>query len=140
MDREHKAHLRNLSSRPEHPKLNPNRPQRVIDLEVLKQYAAVGMPDKELAEFYNVKYQYFTDNFGFITAEMRQQYKFDIRSKQLELAMNGSERLLVHLGKAELGQSETIKQELSTPTDSGPLQVEHNVLTAPKGWKPQDEV
>ena len=60
-----------------------------------------------MADFFGVPLQTFMDNFRDIIVKNRLITKQRLRSKQLEVALNGDRTMLIWLGKQMLGQSES---------------------------------
>lgn len=87
--------------------LNPvGRPRKVLDAEGVAKLAAIGCSINTIAEFYNVSVQTIMENFHNAYQDGYQAVSSRIRSKQVELALNGNVPMLIHLGKTMLKQKE----------------------------------
>ena len=83
------------------------RNKTVIPEEQVMELARLHCTSKEMAEFFDVPYTTFTDNFRDIITKGRLETKQRLRAAQLKLALNGDRTLLIWLGKNILGQSES---------------------------------
>ena len=79
----------------------------VIPEEQVAELAKLHCTNKEMADFFGVPLQTFMDNFRDIIIKNRLITKQRLRSKQLEVALNGDRTMLIWLGKQMLGQSES---------------------------------
>ena len=79
----------------------------VIPEEQVAELSKLHCTNKEMADFFGVPLQTFMDNFRDIIIKNRLITKQRLRSKQLEVALNGDRTMLIWLGKQMLGQSET---------------------------------
>jgi len=79
----------------------------VIPEEQVAELAKLHCTNKEMADFFGVPLQTFMDNFRDIITKNRLITKQRLRSKQLEVALNGDRTMLIWLGKQMLGQSES---------------------------------
>ncbi len=83
------------------------RNKTVIPEEQVMELARLHCTNKEMAEFFDVPYTTFTDNFRDIITKGKLETKQRLRAAQLKLALNGDRTLLIWLGKNILGQSES---------------------------------
>jgi hypothetical protein len=80
----------------------------VIPEEEVAQLSQYHCTNKEMADFYGVPLQTFMDNFRDIIDKNRLITKQRLRKAQLDLALNGKDRvMLIWLGKNLLGQSDS---------------------------------
>lgn len=80
----------------------------VIPEEEVAQLSQYHCTNKEMADFYGVPLQTFMDNFRDIIDKNRIITKQRLRKAQLDLALNGKDRvMLIWLGKQMLGQSDS---------------------------------
>jgi len=83
------------------------RDKIVIPEEEVAQLSQYHCTNKEMADFYGVKLQTFMDNFRDIIDKNRIITKQRLRKAQLDLALNGKDRvMLIWLGKNILGQTD----------------------------------
>ena len=83
--------------------------------EEVAQLSQYHCTNKELADFYGVPLQTFMDNFRDIIDKNRIITKQRLRKAQLDLALNGKDRvMLIWLGKQMLGQAENPVSQEST--------------------------
>tara|TARA_R110001606_G_C15260538_1_gene638398 strand:+ start:382 stop:810 length:429 start_codon:yes stop_codon:yes gene_type:complete len=79
----------------------------VIPEEQVAQLAQYHCTNKEMADFFGVKLQTFTDNFRDIIDKNKIITKQRLRKAQLDLALTKHDRvMLIWLGKNMLGQSD----------------------------------
>ena len=84
------------------------RNKTVIPEEEVAQLSQYHCTNKEMADFYGVPLQTFMDNFRDIIDKNRLITKQRLRKAQLDLALNGKDRvMLIWLGKNLLGQSDS---------------------------------
>lgn len=84
------------------------RKKVVIPEEEVAQLSQYHCTNKEMADFYGVPLQTFMDNFRDIIDKNRLITKQRLRKAQLDLALNGKDRvMLIWLGKNLLGQSDS---------------------------------
>ena len=83
------------------------RNKTVIPEQKVAELAKLHCTNKEMADFFDVPLQTFMDNFRDIITKNRLITKQRLRSKQLEVALNGDRTMLIWLGKQMLGQSES---------------------------------
>jgi len=90
------------------------RNKTVIPEEQVAQLAQYHCTNKEMADFFDVPLQTFTDNFRDIITKNRLITKQRLRKKQLEVALNGDKTMLIWLGRNMLGQTENPISDEST--------------------------
>ncbi len=117
--------VKNTAEAPEQkPKKRTGRPQVPIDRTEFEYLVSCGCTLKMIAGFYAMKYGSCSDDtivrwckrtYGKTFYEVSSLYKEGGKSrllmKQMEVALNGSEKMLIWLGKVRLGQSENGMQE-----------------------------
>jgi hypothetical protein len=83
------------------------RDKIIVPEDQVAQLAQYHCTNKEMADFFGVKLQTFMDNFRDIIDKNRLITKQRLRKAQLDLALNGKDRvMLIWLGKNLLGQSD----------------------------------
>ena len=83
------------------------RDKVVIPEEQVAQLASYHCTNKEMADFFGVKLQTFTDNFRDIITKSKLETNQRLRKAQLDLALNKHDRvMLIWLGKNMLGQTD----------------------------------
>ena len=82
----------------------------LIDRDEVRRLAAFGATQIEIANFYGVSRESIRKYFTEEIEQGHQDMKFSLRRKQLDAAMNGSNTMLVWVGKQILGQVD--KQEV----------------------------
>lgn len=84
------------------------RDKIVVPEDQVAQLAQYHCTNKEMADFFGVKLQTFMDNFRDIIDKNRLITKQRLRKAQLDLALNGKDRvMLIWLGKNILNQSDS---------------------------------
>lgn len=86
------------------------RIDQLIDHDEVRRLAAFGATMIEIANFYGVSTDSIKRSFRDDIEKGHQDMKFSLRRKQLDSALNGSNTMLVWLGKQMLGQAD--KQEV----------------------------
>lgn len=94
-----------------------------VDLTLVRRLARIHCSPQEIAEILNISSTNLLKNEEFRSVYNRNvaKGKMSIRRKQYLLALDGSERMLIWLGKQWLGQKDSYTQELSGP-NGGPIQ------------------
>jgi hypothetical protein len=114
------------------PKGTMGRPRIEIDFKVFEKLCFFQSTLEEIAGWFKccldtietrVKEHYKDDEgkgrtFSDVSSSLRGGGKISIRRKQFQRALGGSDKMLIHLGKQYLGQTE--KQEVEV-TQKGPL-------------------
>ena len=90
------------------------RNKTVIPEEQVAQLAQYHCTNKEMAEFFDVPLQTFSDNFRDIITKNRLITKQRLRKAQLDLALKGDKTMLIWLGRNMLGQTENPISDEST--------------------------
>ena len=95
------------------------RPLTPIDGEQVFKLAKLGMTQSEIGEVFGVDQSTISKRFASEFASARGQWKMSIRRAQTRRAIrDGSDAMLIHLGKSVLGQSD----RLDVTTNGKPLQ------------------
>lgn len=80
-----------------------------IDENVVRTLARVQCSYAEIAAHFGVDDSTITSRFSDLIVQERQNGKSNIRAKQFQRANAGSDRMLIHLGKNLLGQSDRVE-------------------------------
>lgn len=96
------------------------RPVRPIDPKVVEGMAYAGGTTEEIAQFLAVSRDTIERRFTDVLTQARARRRLRLRQLQWKAAEAGDKTMLIWLGKVELGQSETVKQE-HTGADGVPL-------------------
>ena len=107
------------------------RPPTEIDGDTVRKLAKLGCNQDEIADFFGVTQSVISERFRSDFHLGCAESKISIRRMQFKRAMQGSDRMLIHLGKVYLGQTDrldvtskgkplmiTIKARLSRATPS----------------------
>jgi hypothetical protein len=84
------------------------RPTKDIDGELVRKLAAIGCTQADVAEFFDVSQSVISERFRSDFQLGRAESKISLRRAQWRSAMKGSDRMLVHLGKVYLGQTDRL--------------------------------
>jgi hypothetical protein len=89
------------------------------DLEAIRNYAMVGCPDREIAYLIGVSPSRFVE-LKAARPEIQQVLEFgrsnlheSLRRRQVEKALSGDVKMLIHLGRVMLGQREEYGVEMT---------------------------
>lgn len=104
--------------KPGEPKGKAGRPPLDIDPKLVESLAATGAPITDIAAELGCCERTLTRRFSPVIEAGYARIKNRLRTKQLQVALSGSVPMLVHLGKAMLGQN-VERHELSGPGGSG---------------------
>jgi hypothetical protein len=101
------------------------RPQKTATLtaEQIEQLAAIGCADSEIAALCQISEAVLQNSFKAQLKNGRANLRVRVRRKQLERADQGSDTMLIWLGKVYLGQRETVETQISGP-NNGPIQIQ----------------
>ncbi len=88
-----------------------SRPLADIDGEQVRKLAALGATYKEIGAFFGVSEKTIWNRFSAEKQQGEASGNLSLRRRQWKRAMEGSDVMLIHLGKNRLGQAE--KQEIS---------------------------
>jgi hypothetical protein len=104
------------------PKRKGGRPRVEIDLDQVKELAAIGCTDDEIAVFFKVSKQTIMTRKAeeaFLNAlnEGRNNRKMSLRRAQTKAALAGSIPMLIWLGKNDLGQVDRQEHTIGTISD-----------------------
>lgn len=80
--------------------------QRVVPPDEVYKLAAMGCPDREIAEWFDVSESTLRYNFSSYLTKARAHLKQRLRQAQLRTAFEGNPTMLVWLGKNILGQTD----------------------------------
>tara|TARA_R110002020_G_scaffold4008_1_gene17524 strand:+ start:1145 stop:1687 length:543 start_codon:yes stop_codon:yes gene_type:complete len=104
-------HLKQLWQKGVRPEgANKRSIDELIDKDEVRRLAAFGATQIEIANFYGISRDSVRKYFTKEIEQGHQDMKFSLRRKQLDAALNGSNTMLVWLGKQILGQVD--KQEV----------------------------
>lgn len=104
------------------------RPKKRIDLEALKAMAAKQWSTVEMAAAFQVHRSTLERKYSAVIEEGRQRGRAKIRDLQWKRAMEGSDRLLLHISKHYLGQHDQI--QLDNVQSKVPLGSEKDLAAA----------
>ena len=103
------------------PKAKPTgRPVTPIDPKVVEGMGYAGGTNVEIAQFLGVSTDTIERRFAPVLEQSRARRRLRLRQLQWKAAEAGDKTMLIWLGKVELGQAETVKQE-HTGKDGAPL-------------------
>lgn len=88
--------------------------QRVVPPDEVWKLAEIGMTDREIADWFQIKEDTLRYNFADYLTKGRAGLKRRLRAVQLSTALSGNATLLIWLGKQYLGQSD---QPVNTDDD-----------------------
>ena len=111
------------------------RPQKTATLtaEQIEQLAAIGCADSEIAALCQISERELQRSFGAQLKNGRANLRARVRRKQLERADQGSDTMLIWLGKVYLNQRETVETQISGP-NNGPIEIQtYNYATSAAG-------
>jgi hypothetical protein len=80
--------------------------QKVVPPDEVWRLAEIGMTDREIAEWFQIKEDTLRYNFADYLTKGRAGMKRRLRAVQLSTALSGNATLLIWLGKQYLGQSD----------------------------------
>ena len=80
--------------------------QRVVPPDDVYKLAAMGCPNREIAEWFDINEDTLVYNFKPYLAKARSQLKQRLRHAQIHAALNGNATMLIWLGKQYLEQEE----------------------------------
>lgn len=81
--------------------------QKVVPPDEVWKLAEIGMTDREIAEWFQIKEDTLRYNFADYLTKGRAGMKRRLRAVQLSTALQGNATLLIWLGKQYLGQSDS---------------------------------
>jgi hypothetical protein len=84
------------------------RPAKDIDAELVRKLAKLGCTQDEIADFFGVTQSVISERFRSDFHLGCAESKISIRRMQFKRAMQGSDRMLIHLGKVYLGQTDWV--------------------------------
>ena len=80
--------------------------RRVVVPSEIYKLAAIGLTDRDIARWFEVKEDTLRYHFSDILAKGREDLKISLRRAQLKVALGGNATMLIWLGKNILGQQE----------------------------------
>jgi hypothetical protein len=99
------------------------RPLTPIDAEQVFKLGRLGLTQAEIADVFNVSPSVISERFRTEITRARAHWKLSLRRAQWKRAKAGSDAMLIHLGKSELGQ--TYKVDVTTAGKPTVVYVEH---------------
>jgi hypothetical protein len=84
------------------------RPAKDIDAELVRKLAKIGCTQDEIADFFGVTQSVISERFRSDFHLGCAESKISLRRMQFKRAMQGSDRMLIHLGKVFLGQTDRL--------------------------------
>jgi hypothetical protein len=84
------------------------RPPIQIDADQVRKLAKLGCNQDEIADFFGVTQSVISERFRSDFHVGRAESKISLRRMQFKRAMQGSDRMLIHLGKVYLGQTDRL--------------------------------
>ncbi len=84
------------------------RPRKDIDGVQVRRLAALGCTQQDVAEYFGVDQSTISHRFSSDFALGNADGKYSLRRMQWKAAASGSEKMLIHLGKVYLGQSDRV--------------------------------
>jgi hypothetical protein len=84
------------------------RPAKDIDAETVRKLAKLGCNQDEIADFFGVTQSVISERFRSDFHLGRAESKISLRRMQFKRAMQGSDRMLIHLVKVYLGQTDRL--------------------------------
>lgn len=100
----------------------PGRPKLDIDPAQVEALARIDCTTAEIASVIGCSPDTLERRFAAAIEKGRNDGKASIRRMQYKAAMSGNPTMLIWLGKIQLGQKETVRQE-HTGKDGGPIEV-----------------
>jgi hypothetical protein len=91
------------------------RPVKPIDAETVRKLAKIGCTQEDIAEFFGCSHSVISERFRQEFHQGRAASKISLRRAQWKSAMRGSDRMLIHLGKCYLGQSDRLHVTSNSP-------------------------
>lgn len=85
------------------------RPYAVLDEKQIEALAAMGASVTTIANFFGVDPQTIMYSYSQSFQRGRENLNLRLQVAQVERALNGSDTMLIHLGKARLGQSDKVE-------------------------------
>jgi hypothetical protein len=84
------------------------RPAKDIDADQVRKLAKLGCSQSEVADFLGVSQGVISERFRSDFHLGSAESKISLRRMQFKRAMQGSDRMLIHLGKVYLGQTDRV--------------------------------
>ena len=99
-----------------------SRPYKILDEEQIAKLAAMGASISTIAAFFDVDPNTIIYSYSSAYAKGRETLNLRLQVTQVNVALDGSVPMLIHLGKTRLGQKDTV--EIAVANDPNPA-VEH---------------
>jgi len=96
------------------------RPRKTVDPLKIIELSSKSLTVQEIAATLDVSVDTLTRRFAEQLAKGRELCNASLRRKQFQRAMDGSDKMLIHLGKNRLGQKDAVEHEHSGP-GGGPI-------------------
>lgn len=80
------------------------RPLKPIDAEMVRKLAKIGCTQRDIAEFFGVAHSVISERFRTDFQLGSAQSKISLRRAQFKRALQGSDTMLIHLGRSVLSQ------------------------------------
>src|ERR1700721_2805272 len=96
------------------------RPRKTVDPLKIIELSSKSLTVQEIAATLDVSVDTLTRRFAEQLTKGRELCNASLRRKQFDRAMDGSDKMLIHLGKNRLGQKDTVELEHSGPGE-GPI-------------------
>lgn len=93
------------------------RPKKPIDVHVLEKMAEKLWPIEEIAAGLRVSPQTIKRRYGKLIEDCRQRGKSKLRDLQWQRCLQGSDRMILHMGKHLLGQHDKLEQTITNTTN-----------------------
>ncbi len=84
------------------------RPLKDIDAEMVRKLARMGCTREDTAEYFDCSHSVISERFRQDFHQGRAESRISLRRAQWKRAMSGSDRMLIHLGKVYLGQTDRL--------------------------------
>jgi hypothetical protein len=84
------------------------RPTKDINGEMVQKLAKLGCTQNEIADFFDVTPSVISERFRSDFQLGHAESKINLRHMQFKRAMQGSDRMLIHLGKVYVCQTERL--------------------------------
>lgn len=105
--------MRKPPAPPPEPKRKRGRPPLELDEKVIAGLARIDCTMIEIAAVVGCSVDTLERNYAEVIEKNRKEGHSSIRRQQYKLAMAGNPTMLIWLGKMQLGQRETVRQEHS---------------------------
>ena len=110
------------------------RPAKDIDAELVRKLAKLGCNQDEIADFFGVTQSVISERFRSDFHLGCAESKIGLRRMQFKRAMQGSDRMLIHLGKVYLGQTDRLDVTSKGKTTVVYVEAANNPRDKLDGW------